>query len=102
MPAVDGKPQKLPKGVDAQVDIHPQHRELAVLVCTGALRLRKERGLQAVSQPDIARQTDHRPSEVEQGIAQALQLGWLVRRDDHVALTAAGIYVAKEALDLPR
>ncbi len=102
MPIIDGKPQTTPPGFDVPAEVPPRNRELAILVCTGALKLRKERGLQSVSPSDLANQTDQRPSEVGLGITQAVELGWLARRDDHVALTASGIYVAKQALNLPR
>ncbi len=100
MSTIDGTPQP-PKGFIASPE-SGRNRELAIVVCAGALRLRKQEGLQAVSLSDIARQMGRRPAEVEQGIALALQLGWLTRRDDHVALTATGLYIAKEELNLPR
>ena len=77
-------------------------RDLAVSVCAGAMRLKKERGLNRVSRNELVATSDRRPSEVEEGITLALQYGWLVRRDDFLALSAAGIWVAKQALNLPR
>jgi hypothetical protein len=100
MATIDGTPQP-PKGFVASPE-SGRIRELATLVCVGALRLRKQGGQQQASSVDIARQVERAAAEVEQGIAQAVKIGWLIRRDDHVALTAAGIYIAKQALNLPR
>jgi hypothetical protein len=101
MPNIDDSRQQ-PKGFPVSAEPTGRNRELALLVCSGALRLKKEHGKKVVSQAEIIKQTDHRPSEVDQGITLALQYGWLARRDDHLGLTAAGIWVAKQALNLPR
>jgi hypothetical protein len=41
-------------------------------------------------------------AEIEAGTDWAVEHGWLHRGKNYVELLAAGIYVAKETLDLPR
>lgn len=38
----------------------------------------------------------------EEAVAWAVVSGWVRRRQRHIELTAAGLYVAKSYLDLPR
>jgi hypothetical protein len=42
------------------------------------------------------------PSQFDEVIDWAVVSGWIRRRASHIELTAAGIYVAKAQLDVPR
>ncbi len=101
MSTIDGVPQS-PKG--GRVGIEPMEgtRELALLLCVGVLHLRKELGAKSAPLGEVAQRLRRQPAQVEQGVDFAVRQGWLSRHDDHLALTATGIYLAKQALNLPR
>jgi hypothetical protein len=56
----------------------------------------------AVRSRDAAQQAGMPGLRFEEIVTWAVVSGWMRRRPSHIELTAAGIYVAKSYLDLPR
>ena len=56
----------------------------------------------AMSVDDARKQASLPRLLFEEAVTWAMETGWLRLRPRHIELTAAGIYVAKSYLDLPR
>jgi hypothetical protein len=92
-----GKPLQIANSKDSQ-----QPERVAANICA-VIALRQEApGRFAMPVDELSKATHLPPAELEAAIAWAVEHDWLSRGSTHVELKAAGIYVAKEILDLPR
>jgi hypothetical protein len=87
-----------------QVDEIPEKdvATLAVNVCAAVLSGGKHKGRFAMSINELRRAMDLSERQVEVATMWAAEREWVRRRANQVELKAAGIYVAKATLQLPR
>jgi hypothetical protein len=81
-----------------------ERETLAARICVVVLQNRKPTALGRFAMPvdQLPDATGFSRKQVEAAIAWAVDCAWLHQLSDDVELRAAGIYVAKENLDLPR
>ena len=92
-----GKPSPVAKSKDSR---QPEH--VAANICALIVLRQEAPGRFAMPVDELSVVTNLSPPELEAAISWAVEHDWLSRGATHVELKAAGIYVAKEILDLPR
>lgn len=101
--ATDGaKPDNGPSA-PLTADTIKQAQAQAEKVCAMILAAGKTDGRFSMAVTALRRAAAGEVGDVSEAVAGAIRNKWMRRADGHrVELTAAGIYVAKNALDLPR
>ena len=75
---------------------------IAANVCAAVFDHRPSEGRFVMRMTELLKATALPFDELEAATAWAAERGWLRRAPNTVELTASGIYIAKETLDLPR
>ena len=92
-----GKPLLVAKSKDSR---QPEH--VAANICALIVLRQEAPGRFAMPVDELSKAAHLPPAELEAVIAWAVEHDWLRRGSTDVELKAAGIYVAKEVLNLPR